>query len=139
MNPSKNRTPILDLLSAKPERVASPRGLRSTSLNGRQGDEEDEDSWSWQQESWGSYQLEAYPAASYDDEGDAELLPAEKQEYEEPEIDEPEAVALNSIEELDDTADAGHAIQLQLAAQAAFGKAKGKGKRPKGKEKERVR
>ena len=43
------------------------------------------------------------------------------------------AIALNSIEELDDTADAGHAIRLQLAANAAFGKAKGKGKRPKGK------
>ena len=87
-----------------------------------EGDEEDEDSW-WE-DSWEGYQLEAYPAASYDeDDGDdPELVPHEDQ-----------AIALNSIEELDDTADAGHAIQLQLAANAAFGKAKGKGKRPKGK------
>ena len=43
------------------------------------------------------------------------------------------ALALNSIEELNDTAEAGHAVHLQLATYAAFGKAKGKGKRPKGK------
>ena len=63
--------------------------------------------------------------------GRPELLPAEEQEYEELELDEPETIALNSIEELDDTADAGHAIQLQLAAHAAVGKAKGRGKTPK--------
>ena len=94
-----------------------------------EGDEEDEDSW-WE-DSWEGYQLEAYPAASYDDDDDdddPELVPDEDQDYEEYELDEPEAIALNSIEELDDTADAGHAIQLQLAANAAFGKAKGKGK-----------
>ena len=98
-----------------------------------EGDEEDEDSW-WE-DSWEGYHLEAYPAASYDDDDDddPELVPHEDQDYEEFELDEPEAIALNSIEELDDTADAGHAIPLQLAANAAFGKAKGKGKRPKGK------
>ena len=98
-----------------------------------EGDEEDEDSW-WE-DSWEGYHLEAYPAASYDDDDDddPELIPHEDQDYEEFGLDEPEAIALNSIEELDDTADAGHAIQLQLAANAAFGKAKGKGKRPKGK------
>ena len=48
------------------------------------------------------------------------------------------ALALNSIEELNDTPEAGHAVQLQLATYAAFGKAKGKGKRPKGKGKGKV-
>ena len=67
------------------------------------------------------------------------MPPDEEQEYEEFELDGPEAIALNSIEELDDTADAGHAIQLELAATAAFGKATGEGKRPKGKGKEMVR
>ena len=85
-----------------------------------EGDEEDEDSW-WE-DSWEGYQLEAYPAASYDDDDDdnPELVPHDNQDYEEYELDEP-------------AADAGHAIQLQLAPNAAFGKAKGKGKRPKGK------
>ena len=93
--------------------------------------------FSWWEDSWEGYQLEVYPAESYNDDGDddPELVPHEDQDYEEHELDEPEAIALNSIEELDDTADAGHAIQLQLAANAAFGKAKGKGKFPKGKDK----
>ena len=73
------------------------------------------------------------PRRTMTDDDDPEMVPREDQDYEEYELDEPEAIALNSIEELDDTADAGHAIQLQLAANAAFGKAKGKGKRPKGK------
>ena len=62
----------------------------------------------------------------YDEEDGPELLSAEEQDYEKFELDEPEAIALNSIEELGDAADAGHAIQLQLAAHAAFGKAEGK-------------
>ena len=41
---------------------------------------------------------------------------------------EPEAIALNCLEELEESSEAGHAVQLQLAAHAAFGKAKGKGK-----------
>ena len=86
-----------------------------------EGNEDDEDSW--YDESWEGYPLEAYPAASYDDdEDDPELLPDEEQDYDGFELDEPQAIALNSIEELDDTADAGHAIQLQLAARAAVGK-----------------
>ena len=86
-----------------------------------EGNEDDEDSW--YDESWEGYPLEAYLAASYDDdEDDPELLPDEEQEYEEFELDERKDIALNFIEELDDTADAGHAIQLQLAARAAFGK-----------------
>ena len=52
--------------------------------------------------------------------------------------DEGEATALNAMEDLDaessDPLSVGEAIQLQLAANAAFGKAKGKGgKGPKGK------
>ena len=126
--------PILDLASATPGRVASLGARPNASLDEpiavEEKDEEDEDSWALlQEESWGGYQLEAcpaYPVASYDEEDDPELLPAKEQDYEKFELDEPEAIALNSIKELDDTADAGHAIQLQLAAHAAFGKAEGK-------------
>ena len=39
-----------------------------------------------------------------------------------------EAIVLNCLEELEESSEAGHAVQLQLAAHAAFGKAKGKGK-----------
>ena len=63
-----------------------------------------------------------YPVASYDNKDDPELLPNEKQEYGEYELDEPEATALNSTEELND-----HAIQSQLAANAASCQGKGKG------------
>ena len=54
--------------------------------------------------------------------------------------DEGKATALNAMEELDGESSGplsvGEAIQLQLAANAAFGKAKGKGgKGPKGKDK----
>ena len=59
-------------------------------------------------------------------------------EYEFPEdVDEFEATALNALADLgeaDDDKNVGDAIQLQLAAFAAFGRAKGKGKgKPKGK------
>ena len=84
-----------------------------------EGNEDDEDSW--REDSWDGYQLEAYPAASYDDdEDDPEMLPDEEQGYEDFELEEPEAIALNSIEELDDTADAGHALQLQLATNSLW-------------------
>ena len=61
--------------------------------------------------------------------------PAEEEEFEEYELDEDEAIALNAMEQfLEDSPEVGHAIQLSLAANAAFGKAKGKGKnRSKGK------
>ena len=110
--------------TATPERVADPRGnLKDSPVAPvEEGNEDDEDSW--REDSWDGYQLEAYPAASYDDdEDDPEMLPDEEQGYEDFELEEPEAIALNSIEGLDDTADAGHAVQLQLAANAAFGKA----------------
>ena len=54
-----------------------------------------------------------------DPEGDGE-------EYEDYELSESEAIALNCLEQLGE--EAGHAVQLHLAAHAAFGKAKGKGK-----------
>ena len=44
------------------------------------------------------------------------------------ELSESEAIALNCLEELEESSEAGHAVQLQLAAHAAFGKGKGKGK-----------
>ena len=50
------------------------------------------------------------------------------EEYEDYELCESEAIALNCLEELEESSEAGHAVQLQLAAHAAFGKAKGKGK-----------
>ena len=49
-------------------------------------------------------------------------------DYEDYELSESEAIALNCLEELEESSEAGHAVQLQLAAHAAFGKAKGKGK-----------
>eukprot|EP00439_Symbiodinium_sp_Y106_P081772 s860_g20.t2 len=62
----------------------------------------------------------------------------EEPSYEDFELDEDEATALNCLEDLDpEEPESGHVIQLQLAANAAFGKAKGrKGKgRGKGKSK----
>ena len=56
-----------------------------------------------------------------DPEGDGE-------EYEDYEVSESEAIALNRLEELEESSEAGHAVQLHLAAHAAFGKAKGEGK-----------
>ncbi|OLP78184.1 hypothetical protein AK812_SmicGene41668 [Symbiodinium microadriaticum] len=55
--------------------------------------------------------------------------------YEEYELEEEEALALNCLEELDpeEAAESGHAIQLQLAANAAFGKAKAQKAKRRGK------
>ena len=53
--------------------------------------------------------------------------------YEDFELDEDEATALNCFEELDpEEAESGHVIQLQLAANAAFGRAKGRKGKGKG-------
>ena len=56
-------------------------------------EEGDEDEDSWWEDSWEGYHVEAYPAASYDDDDDddPELVPHEDQDYEEFELDEPEA------------------------------------------------
>ena len=84
--------------------------------------EEDED----QEEDFNEASYQAFdedPAPGYpqDPEGDGE-------DYEDYELSESEAIALNCLEELEESSEAGHAVQLQLAAHAAFGKAKGKGK-----------
>ena len=71
-----------------------------------------------------SYQVfdeDTAPGYPEDPEGDGE-------DYEDYELSESEAIALNCLEELEESSEAGHAVQLQLAAHAAFGKAKGKGK-----------
>ena len=71
-----------------------------------------------------SYQVfdeDTAPGYHEDPEGDGE-------DYEDYELSESEAIALNCLEELEESSEAGHAVQLQLAAHAAFGKAKGKGK-----------
>ena len=52
-----------------------------------------------------------------DPEGDGE-------DYEDYELSESEAIAFNCLEELEESSEAGHAVQLQLAAHAAFGKAR---------------
>ena len=84
--------------------------------------EEDQD----QEEDFNEASYQAFdeePAPGYpeDPEGDGE-------DYEDYELSESEAIALNCLEELEESSEAGHAVQLQLAAHAAFGKAKGKGK-----------
>ena len=89
--------------------------------------EEDQD----QEEDFNEASYQAFdeePAPGYpeDSEGDGE-------DYEDYELSESEAIALNCLQELEESSEAGHAVQLQLAAHAAFGKAKGKGKSKKGK------
>ena len=77
------------------------------------------------------YDAHSYPAAGEDEEPGCEDF----------ELDEDEATAFNCLEELDpEEAESGHVMQLQLAANAAFGKAKGrKGKgRGKGKSEGKV-
>ena len=62
-----------------------------------------------------------------------------EEEFEEYEVDDAEAVALNTLELFEDqTPEAGHAIQLSLAAHTAVGKAKGKGRKGRGKGKGKV-
>ena len=98
--------------------------------------EEDQD----QEEDFNEASYQAFdeePAPGYheDPEGDGE-------DYEDYDLSESEAIALNCLEELEESSEAGHAVQLQLAAHAAFGKAKGKGrgksKKGKGKGKGKV-
>ena len=77
----------------------------------------------------------------HDDDNDFDQDPDEDldEEYEDYELDESEATALNAMEELEDSSEGGHAIQLMLAAKTAFGKACGKGKsKGKGKGKGKV-
>ena len=78
--------------------------------------------------SYPAFDEEAAPGYHKDPEDDGE-------DYEDYEVSESEAIAFNCLEELEESSEAGHAVQLQLAAHAAFGKAKGmgKGKSKKGK------
>ena len=72
------------------------------------------------------YDAHSYPAGEEDEEPG----------YEDFELDEDEATALNCLEDLDpEEAESGHVIQLQLAANAAFGRAKGRKGKGKGKSK----
>ena len=73
------------------------------------------------QASYQAFEDEAAPGYQENPEGDGE-------EYEDYELSESEATALNCLEELEESSEAGHAVQLHLAAHAALGKAKGKGK-----------
>ena len=76
-------------------------------------------------------QAEDYNEASYqafEDEAAPGYL-QDPESYEDYELCESEAIALNCLEELEESSEAGHAVQLQLAAHAAFGKAKGKRQR----------
>ena len=50
------------------------------------------------------------------------------EDYEDYELSESGAIVRNCLEKLEESSEAGHAVQIQLAAHAAFGKAKGKGK-----------
>ena len=68
-----------------------------------------------------AFDEEAAPGYHEDPEGDGE-------DCEDYELSESEAIAINCLEELEKSSEAGHAVQLHLAAHAAFGKAKGKGK-----------
>ena len=84
--------------------------------------EEDQDQEEdYNEASYPAFAGEAAPGYHEDLEGDGE-------DYEDYELSESEAIALNCLEELEESSEAGHAVQLQLAAPAAFGKAKGKGK-----------
>ena len=91
--------------------------------------EEDQDQeQDYNEFSYQAFEDEAAPEYLQDPEGDGE-------EYEDYGLSESEAIALNCLEELEESSEAGHAVQLQLAAHAAFGKDKGngKGKSKKGK------
>ena len=68
-------------------------------------------------------QEEEYNEASYQAFED-EAAPG----YQDDPESESEAIALNCLGELEESSEAGHAVQLHLAAHAAFGKARGKGK-----------
>ena len=71
--------------------------------------------------SYQAFDEEPSPGYPEDPDGDGE-------DYEDYELSESEAIAFNCLEELEESSEAGHAVQLQLAAHAAFGKAKDKGK-----------
>ena len=97
-------------------------------------DEEQYDDWEDHQPWMGDDDYEPYEYVGMlggTEEGEVEEQTPEEDEYEYwDDVDEEEAIALNCMVEVADAdhRTAGDAIQLQLAAHAAFGKAKGKGK-----------
>ena len=104
-----------------------------------------DDAYHHEDEDAEEYDDTSYPAIGDEIDYEPHSYPAAEEEedpsYEEFELDEEEALALDCLEELvPEEAESGHAIQLQLAANAAFGQAKGrKGKgRGKGKGKGKV-
>ena len=98
--------------------------------------EEDQDQEEdYNEASYQAFEDEAAPGYHAATKGDGE-------EYENYELSESEAIALNCLEELEEPSEAGHAVQLHLAAHAAFGNARGEGKckskKGKGKRKGKV-
>ena len=84
-------------------------------------EEDQEQEEDFHEASYQAFDEDTAPGYPEDPEGDGE-------DYEDYELSESEAIDLNCLEELEESSEAGHAVQLQLAAHAAFGKAKGKGK-----------
>ena len=89
--------------------------------DGNYEEDQDQEEEDYSEASYQAFEDEAAPGYHNNPEGDGE-------DYEDYELSESEAIALNCLEELEESSEAGHAVQLHRAAHAAFGKAKGKGK-----------
>ena len=116
--------------SKGPSSKSSGKGFTRRAYPAIEEDEEYDEEEYPEEDSY-SYYPEAYPAmGGHDDDNDPDQVPDEDldEEFEDYELDESEATALNAMEELEDSSEGGHAIQLMLAANAAFGKARGKNK-----------
>ena len=116
--------------SKGPSSKSSGKGFTRRAYPAIEEDEEYDEEEYPEEDSY-SYYPEAYPAmGGHDDDNDPDQDPDEDldEEFEDYELDESEATALNAMEELEDSSEGGHAIQLMLAANAAFGKARGKNK-----------
>ena len=88
--------------------------------DGYYGEDQDQEE-DYNEAPYPAFDEEAAPGYHEDPDGDGE-------DYEDHELSESEAIALNSLQEVEESSEAGHAVQLHLAAHAAFGKAEGKGK-----------
>ena len=85
--------------------------------------EEDQDQEEdYNEASYQAFEDEAAPGTKKTQKG------RQREKVEDYELSESEAIVLNCLEELEESSEAGHAVQLHLAAHAAFGKTKGKGK-----------
>ena len=116
--------------SKGPSSKSSGKGFTRRAYPAIEEDEEYDEEEYPEEDSY-SYYPAAYPAmGGHDDDNDPDQDPDEDldKEFEDYELDESEATALNAMEELEDSSEGGHAIQLMLAANAAFGKARGKNK-----------